>query len=191
LFDAKLLDAQDNALRQTTYQQADVFVVWFPLDGHNDKLTDTLSNERVPEILLHSPGVPFLIVGILTADALAVASRAKLGVTHSERRRCAIKLGAVEYLECEPNVTMEGVQDVMKTVRDIFIPRLWNLLTKLAGSCYFVRSGIETSKTRETSPWLLSPTGPFCRTERTRLDGVERYNPLPVNNTLCIISTEL
>ncbi|EXJ89931.1 hypothetical protein A1O3_02998 [Capronia epimyces CBS 606.96] len=107
-------------LRPLSYPQTDVFIMCFPLSTHprNDMIIDNLRTKWVPEIRHFCPHAPFLLVGVLdTDDELWESYRVALGTKLGEGEKLAKELGALEYLECDPIVTMAGVQEVFKTVR--------------------------------------------------------------------------
>ncbi|KAK0107441.1 Rho GTPase [Cadophora gregata f. sp. sojae] len=96
-------------LRPLSYPQTDVFMIVISTSNrsHYKSARDTWA----PELKLHCPGVPFLLVGIQDPpnDALDTASRKKARV--DEGKKLAREIGAVQYVECELK-TQKGVKDV-------------------------------------------------------------------------------
>ena len=102
-------------LRPLSYPQTDVFLVCFsvvdPTSFHNVKL------KWIPELQLHAPGVPFILVGTkldLRHDPKAIRSlsdRRQQPVSFSEAQGLANELGAYRYLECSA-LTQQGLKQV-------------------------------------------------------------------------------
>jgi small GTP-binding protein len=102
-------------LRPLSYPQTDVFVVCFSLVN-----PDSLSNVQhkwYPEILKHSPGTPFLLVGTkldLRDDPKTLKKlkdENQCPTTPEQGSQLAREVGAVTYMECSA-LTQTGVNEV-------------------------------------------------------------------------------
>ncbi|CAB4434805.1 unnamed protein product [Rhizophagus irregularis] len=102
-------------LRPLTYAQTDVFLVCFSVVSPAS--FENIKEKWIPEVQLHCPGVPHLIVGTqidLRDDPAVVEklSRQKMKpVSVEEGERLAREIGAVKYVECSA-LTHKGLKNV-------------------------------------------------------------------------------
>lgn len=96
-----------DSLRPLTYSKTEVFLVCFAVDSF--KSFENVKLKWIPEIELHSPGVPFLLIGT-KSDLRKDTSRV---VSIDKAERMAKDVGAVEYLECSA-LRRVGLNDVFE-----------------------------------------------------------------------------
>ena len=92
-------------LRPLSYPRTDVFLICFSLISRDSLLSAKTKWE--PEIHLHCPNAPFLLVG-LKADLRVSVPPNCVVVTKTEGEQMANEIGAARYLECSA-LTQEGL----------------------------------------------------------------------------------
>jgi len=102
-------------LRPLSYPQTDVFLVCFSIISPYS--FDNVKSKWYPEIQLHSPGVPIILVGTksdLRNDQTMLAKLASQSlsvVTKEQAELRAREIGAKQYMECSA-LTQEGLKNV-------------------------------------------------------------------------------
>ncbi|XP_019206336.1 cell division control protein 42 homolog [Oreochromis niloticus] len=102
-------------LRPLSYPQTDVFLVCFSVVSPSS--FQNVAEKWVPEISLHCPGTPFLLVGTQVhlrddSDTLEkLANKKQQAVTFKSGEKLARNLKAVKYIECSAE-TQEGLKYV-------------------------------------------------------------------------------
>jgi small GTP-binding protein len=96
-------------IRPMGYNKADVVLVCFSLA---DPVTnENVMNKWIPELDLHLPHVPRILVG--TKKDLRDTKKVR-GVSHADGCVTATKMGATKFIECSA-LTQMGVKDVFDT----------------------------------------------------------------------------
>lgn len=105
----------DFIIRPLSYPQSDIFLVCFAINSPTSY--ENIKNKWIPEIQLHAPGVPFIIVGTKldlrndpkTIAELEAKKQAPLSKAHGDV--LCQELKAYKYIECSA-LTQEGLKQV-------------------------------------------------------------------------------
>jgi Ras-related C3 botulinum toxin substrate 1 len=92
-------------LRPLSYPQTDVFLISFSLTSKTS--LDNVRSRWYPEIQLHAPNVPIILVG----TKLDLKREEEKSVDSADAQRVAAEIKAVKYLECSAK-TQEGLKQV-------------------------------------------------------------------------------
>ena len=109
LFDTASQEDYDR-LRPLTYLDTDVFLVCYSVSDPSSY--ENVVERWLPEIRLHCPTTPFLLVGthIEQRDDSKTARLSDL-ISFDQGQRLAVKIKAVKYVECSA-LTQEGLKNV-------------------------------------------------------------------------------
>ncbi|CAJ0828428.1 4639_t:CDS:2 [Entrophospora sp. SA101] len=115
-------------LRPLSYPQTDVFLICFSLVSPSS--LDNVKNKWVPEIIHHSPNVPFLLVGTKfdlrddKATILKLRQKNQAPISFAEGLQMAKDIGAAKYVECSA-LTQMGLKSVFdEAIRAVLTPIL-------------------------------------------------------------------
>ena len=106
-------------LRPLVYPGTNIFLICFPVTSiHTMDSFNTIRDKWIPEIQLHCPDIPYVLVGT-KIDLRGESSDAPF-FTVSAGREIAEKLGALDYFECS-SLTQEGLGDTFENAARILL----------------------------------------------------------------------